>query len=161
MNKIEFNKNQSRVDSERVDCKKSLIGEERSKHVAVEQALALLAKEDIYAYIYADIPHPEYLPGIPCVYQFNTIGCLCKYDEKGNPAQETSYRNSFFHAALWKSLVDNHIQFSEESIARGIDKLDPRDPDTHTKRMYFMMYFLTSCYRQYQEKVNEIIDNPI
>lgn len=157
--KEKFNKEQAEVDELRRKTKISLVEEEKKKHEAVEKALALLAAEDIYAYIYADLPHQEFIPGIPCVYQFNTLGTLTKYDDKGNRTDESSYRNEFFNSALWCSLVDNTVAHSVESRRRGLDKLDRSDPDTYAKHMQFIHEFIHGCRVDYNKKRRELLDD--
>ena len=148
-------------DDDRENDKSILLEDERKKHEVVEKALAMLAEAEIYAYIYADIPNPHTLPGIPCVYQFNTLQALIKYDDSGNRTEESSSKNAFFHSGLWKSLVDTVILFTPGSIKSGYDKLDPKDPTTHRKRMEYMDFYITMCYQDYQKRMFEIIDNPV
>jgi hypothetical protein len=158
---VSFDKKQKETDKIREDVKKGLLPEEKKKHEAVEKALALLASEKIYAYIYADLPTPDMIPGVPTVYQFNTVGCLTDYDAKGNVLPDIVYKNSFFHSALWVGLVDNLIKFNKNAIDNGIDKLSYKDPDTHGKRMSFLMWYVTECYRDNQNKLLELLDNPL
>jgi hypothetical protein len=147
-------------DDDRETDKQSLVEDEKRKHQVVEQALAMLASDGIFAYIYADIPHPNYPPGIPCVYQFNTLQSLIEYDEDGNRTENSSEKNAFFHSALWKGLVDNMIMFTPLAKRMGITDLDPLDPKTHRKRMEFLDMYVTLCYQDFQAKSLEIIDNP-
>jgi hypothetical protein len=145
------------VDSDRETEKLGLLDDELKKHEAVETALHLLASNGIRAYIYADIPTSSTPPGIPTVYQFNTIGSFFEYDENGNRTEQSLFEGQFFHSVLWVSLVENTITFSELAKYMGVDKLDLKEPTTHRKRMQFMDTYITLCYRDAREKTQKIL----
>lgn len=145
-------------DDDRKAEKMGLLDEEKKKHEVVEAALHSLAVNGIRAYIYADVPTSSAPPGIPTVYQFNTMASFFEYDEDGNRTEKSIYDGCFFHSALWVSLIENTIMFSSLAKEMGVVNLDPHDPTTHRKKMQFVDYYLTMCYRDAQEKTREVLN---
>jgi hypothetical protein len=149
---------QEQVDDWRNDLKKSMIGDEKIKHDVVENIIHTLSQNNISAYLYVELPNPDYPIGIPCIYQFNTVGALAKYDSNGELTEDSKYKLGFYHDAMFKAIFENITILSIQAMELGLDKLDNSDPKSFTKRMDYFNYFIYSCIKGYQDKSKEIID---
>ena len=148
---------QQEVDEWRNNLKTSMVSEEKSKHDAVEKAINILSQAKVPAYLYVDLPNPDYPIGVPCIFQFNTVVGMVDYDKNGEISKVDEYV-VFFMNALLKAIFEHYTIHSNGAIESGIDKLDPTDPKSFSIRMEYMNYCIYLAYKQYQDKVKEIID---
>lgn len=146
---------QKEVDQWRLKLKTSMLEEEKNKHDAMEKAISILSQAKVPAYIYADLPNPDYPVGVPCIFQFNSLVGMCGCDESGNVI-ENDYIG-FFSCALLKAIFDHYTLYSQGAKRSGLDKLDWSDPKTFTIKMEYLNYCIYSAHKEYQDRMKEII----
>jgi hypothetical protein len=152
-----INAEQQEVDRERSKLKMSLLEEEKQKHTAMETAIHLMSQANIKAYVFADLPNPEYPIGIPCIYQFNTLIGSVKYDEDGGII--ASDEAMLFSAALLRVIFEHYTMHSIGAKKMGLDKLDSSNPESFKKRLDYMSYSIYDAVKYCQDKVKEILDD--
>lgn len=147
---------QKQVDEDRNDMKTQLSAEDLAKHQAVEEALSILAKHKIMAFIYADVRDIRMPEGLPCVHQYNTMGCLAEYKEDGSYTDEFGKKLGLFDSAMWHSLFSTITRQGSLAIRYGIDKLDWWDKDDFSKVMDFFNCYVVGCINEYNKMGREL-----
>lgn len=129
------------------------------KHEIVEEVLDKLAQNNISAFIYAELPNLLYPVGVPCIYQFNTMRALCKFNDDGTVSEESVKMIGEFNAMMWQAFF--HTITCVGSVAKdaGLDKLDPKDPETFKARMDFFVNFMCDCLGKASEIYYKANDN--
>jgi hypothetical protein len=94
-----------------------------------------------------DLPHPEMDKNIPCVYQFNTLGALATFNDKGEWDEEYLQKNSRFHQSLWSSLFQTVTSIN--SITNN--QIDPDGNVDFKKSFEYFINFVYTALIQYDE----------
>ena len=148
--KEELDKRQKVVDNVRNNLKKSMLAEEREKHDVVERVIATLSENKIPAFLFVDIPNPEYDDmKMPCIFQFNNIASIYDVD-----SEEGLYNICGFNESMWFHLFKMALN-SPSAKMQGMDKLDPSLPETLNEHMKFFNNFVYSCLYEYSKKFNK------
>ena len=146
---------QENVDDKRVDVKKISSKESVDMHEAVEQALSILSKAGVRAYLYADIKDLLSPSTIPYIYQFNTLLSLSEFDDEGNQTPESMKTLSIYNSFLWYSLFETITQQSNLAHKLGLNKLDRSDPKTIEIKMNYFTKFMWECLYNVSEYAQE------
>ena len=149
---------QKEVDADRTSMKSKLSPEDQLKHEVVEEAIDLLARHKIMAFIYADVPHIDTPKGIPSVHQYNTIANLAEYEEDGTYTEAWRKKMSLFNSCMWDGLFTTITVQGSTAIKYGIDKLDWFDKEEFSKVMHFFDSFVLDCVNTYHKAFNAAKD---
>ena len=148
---------QKEVDGWRSKLKISMVNDEKNKHDAMEKAIGILSQAKVPAYIYADLPNPDYPIGVPCMFQFNTLVGMCDYDKDGNIIEDDYF--GFFSCALLKAIFEHYTTFSLGAQKAGLSKLDWSDSKTFPMKLEYLNYIIYQALKAYQDRMKEIVDD--
>jgi len=145
--KEELDKQQIMIDNIRNDLKKSMVPDEKNKHDIVEHVISILSQNKIPAFLFVDIPNPEYdEKDMPCIFQFNNIASIYDYGTEGGLENICTFNESMWYH-LFKMILN-----SPAAIEQGIHKLDISKRETLEEHMKFFNNFVYRCLYNYSQK---------
>lgn len=123
-NQEQFEAEQLRINKERKLFMKSLSVEDKNKFKAVEKAVNILVKNNVFFYLFPMLPHDGYPNG--SVWQWNSLNRLTKFDKNDLPTKESQAELYQFQQHFIYSLYNFFLRsysLHDKTLNLELDKL--------------------------------------
>lgn len=146
---------QADIDAAKYSILDQLSPEDVEKYNIVEGALGKMAEKGIMAYIFAELPNPNYPAGTSSLFQYNTCPGLVQLDKDGEYTEAFKDRMANFMPALWNAIFHHFHKHTSYTRDIGASELSLSDPEETKKLLSVWVQFTMGMIALHAENLRK------